>query len=91
MSVVIRIPATLRKYAANQSMVSVEADSLGAALESAFTTHNDLKRRLFSENGQLHRYINIYVNGENARRSGGLTIELAPGDEILIVPAFAGG
>jgi molybdopterin synthase sulfur carrier subunit len=91
MSVSVRIPTPLRKLTNEQDVVSTQADSLQAAIESLEGEYPGLKERLCDESGELRRFVNVYVNGEDVRFLSGLTTPLKTGDEISIVPAVAGG
>ncbi|HEX5324340.1 MAG TPA: MoaD/ThiS family protein [Capsulimonadaceae bacterium] len=91
MPVSVLIPTPLRKLTANQDTVAVEAanvDEMVRGLEEQFP---GLGQRLRDENGELRRFINIYVNDEDIRFLQGKTTPLKDGDSVSIVPAIAGG
>lgn len=91
MPVTVLIPQPLRSLTNNQSKVSGEGanlESLVANLEGAFP---GVKERVMDESGQLRRFVNIYVNGDDVRFIDGLATALKDGDEVSIVPAVAGG
>ena len=91
MPVTVNIPTPLRKLTENRAEVSIEAgtvDELVANLESAY---NGIKEKLVDDDGQIRRYVNIYVNDEDIRFLDGSDTQLQDGDDISIVPAIAGG
>lgn len=87
----IRIPSALRPFAGGQSEARVQGPTLRAALDDLDRLHPGLKPRLLDDKGGLRTYVNIFVNDEDARALGGLETPLSDGDELLIVPAIAGG
>ncbi len=91
MSVNVRIPTPLRKLTDNQDIVNVPGGDLRAAIEGLESKHPGLQERLCDETGEIRRFVNIYVNGEDVRFLSGLATPLKSGDEISIVPAVAGG
>jgi molybdopterin converting factor small subunit len=90
MAVEVRIPTILRPYTAGEKSV----DGSGGTLDELFTDlerrHPGLRERLV-EDGQLRRFVNVYLNDEDVRFLGGLGTELADGDDVTILPAVAGG
>ena len=91
MSVSVRIPTILRTYTDGESEVSAEGDTLGAVLDDLDTNYSGIKGRVLDEAGQLRRFVNVYVSGEDIRFRDGLQTELSDGDEVTILPAVAGG
>ena len=91
MSVRVRIPAPLRSVTGGEAEVSVEGASVADALGSLESRFPDLRPRLRDEDGELRRFVNLYVNGEDIRFLGGLETSLNTGDEMSIIPAVAGG
>jgi molybdopterin synthase sulfur carrier subunit len=91
MSVKVRIPATLRRLTGGQEVVTAEGSRLKDCIEALEARFPGLKERLVDEAGQLRRFVNVYVNGEDVRFLQGLDTVLKPGDEVSIVPAVAGG
>ena len=91
MSVTVRIPTALRKITADQDRVPADGDSLSECIGSLETSYPGLQERLFDESGEIRRFVNIYVNGEDVRFLQGLATPLKDGDEVSIVPAVAGG
>ncbi|MCL0101649.1 MoaD family protein [Dehalococcoidia bacterium] len=91
-SAIIRIPTPLRRVTNGQETVDVNGDSLQDALnqlEAAFP--GVMERIVDAASGELHRFVNIYINNEDVRFLQGLGTSLNDGDEVSIVPAVAGG
>ncbi|MBI1885498.1 MAG: MoaD/ThiS family protein [Chloroflexi bacterium] len=91
MSVTVRIPAPLRKLTADRDVVSAEGSRLADCIDSLEGQYPGLKERLCDEAGEVRRFVNIYVNGEDVRFLQGLETPVKPDDEVSIVPAVAGG
>lgn len=90
MAVKIKIPAQLRASTDGAAELVVEGGTVGAALEAAFNSHGELRDRI-TEDGELRRFVNVYVAGEDIRFQDGLDTAVADGAEITILPAVAGG
>ena len=91
MSVKVRIPTPLRKFTAGQEMVNVEGSTVGEALSSLTEDHPELEPKLFSDDGAVRRFVNIFANDEDIRFQDKLDTSVQEGDQIAIVPAIAGG
>src|SRR6185436_16829620 len=91
MAVNILIPTALRNYAGGSDSVSVEARTVGGALDALTGKYPDLKRHLYGEEGQLRHFVNIYVNDEDIRYAEKGATPLKDGDSLSIVPSIAGG
>ena len=91
MSVLVRIPTPLRRMTNGQGKVEVESGTLGELLERLDASYPGIKARLVDENGELHYYVNVYLNGEDVHFLQGLDTAASSGDEVSIVPAVAGG
>ena len=91
MSVKVRIPTPLRKLTNEVDVVMGEAGTLATCIEALEAAYPGLKERLCDEQGELRRFVNVYVNGEDVRFLDGLATSLKTGDEVSIVPAVAGG
>jgi adenylyltransferase/sulfurtransferase len=87
----VQIPSPLRQYTQKQSSVSVPANTVGGALSGLVAQHPDLKRHLFSDDGKLRAFVNVYVNDEDMRYLEKEATALKEGDTISIVPSIAGG
>jgi MoaD family protein len=91
MAVEVKIPTILRTYTGGAKTVPGEGDNLAALLEDLESRHTGLKGRLVTEDGSLHRFVNVYVNDEDVRFTGSLDTALSDGDAVTILPAVAGG
>lgn len=87
----IRIPTPLRNLTKNEAEVSVDAKTVGDALEALEKKHGGIKARICDEKGNVRRFVNVYVNDEDIRFLQALGTPLKDGDQISIVPAIAGG
>jgi molybdopterin synthase sulfur carrier subunit len=86
------IPGVLRAEAGGASRLDVSADgSLRAVLDEVGERWPRLERRIRDESGALRRYVNVYVDGEDCRRTGGLEAPVPPVAEIQVLPSVAGG
>jgi molybdopterin synthase sulfur carrier subunit len=90
MAVTVKIPAQLRVVTDDEDEVAVEGGTVREALEAVFARHEDLRQRI-TENGDLRRFVNVYVAGEDIRFRDGLDTAVSDGDEVQILPAVAGG
>jgi len=91
MSLTIRIPTQLRTLTGGAGEVDVEAASVGEALKALDAAHPGLSDRLFDDNGQLRRFVNVFLADEDVRFLEGLATPIADGQTLSIVPAVAGG
>ncbi len=91
MSITVRIPTPLRKLTAERDIVTGGGADLLGCIESLEQQYPGLKERLCDESGELRRFVNVYINGEDVRFLQGLSTGLKTGDEVSIVPAVAGG
>lgn len=87
----IHIPTPLRPYAGKQAAVEVTAGTVGEALANLVAQHPDLRRHLYSEDGKLRAFVNVYVNEEDIRYLQKEATALKDSDSISIVPSIAGG
>jgi len=87
----IQIPSPLRQYSGKQSSVEVPAKTVGEALAGLVSQHPELKRHLYTEEGKLRAFVNVYVNDEDMRYLQKEATTLKDGDTISIVPSIAGG
>jgi adenylyltransferase/sulfurtransferase len=90
-AVTITIPTALRQYAQGNASVELEAETVGALLRGLVETHPDLKRHLYTEEGKLRNFVNIYVGDEDIRYLENEATPLHDGDTVSIIPAIAGG
>tara|TARA_Y100000588_G_C13642601_1_gene664416 strand:+ start:332 stop:610 length:279 start_codon:yes stop_codon:yes gene_type:complete len=91
MSVKVNIPTPLRKLTENQAEVAIEAGTVGELVANLESAYNGIKEKLVDDDGEIRRYVNIYVNDEDIRFLDGADTQLQDGDDISIVPAIAGG
>ena len=89
--VVVRIPTPLRKYADGQAEVKVEGANVREAFDRLETSCSGIKAKVFDESGEVRRFINVFVNGDDIRYLQGPDTAIQEGDELSIVPAIAGG
>jgi MoaD family protein len=90
MAITVKLPTQLRDTVGGSASVQAEGATVGEALESVFTTHGELRDRLY-QNGDLRRFVNVYLGGEDIRFLDGLQTALPDGAELTILPAVAGG
>jgi MoaD family protein len=90
MAVEVRIPTILRPYTGDRKSVEATGSSLSALIDDLEANHPGIKDRLV-EAGDLRRFVNVYVNDEDVRFLGGLDAPLTDGDEVVVLPAVAGG
>jgi molybdopterin synthase sulfur carrier subunit len=90
MTVTVKIPAQLRAVTGGEGEFEVEGSTVGEALDEVFGLHEDLRERI-TEDGDLRRFVNVYVAGEDIRFQDGLATEVNDGDEVTVLPAVAGG
>ena len=91
MSVTVKLPTQLRDAAGGQSAVAVDGATVGEALEGLYASHGELRSRIADDSGELRRFVNVYLKGEDIRFLDGLDTEVSDGDEVTILPAVAGG
>ncbi|MGA8116395.1 MAG: MoaD family protein [Actinocatenispora sp.] len=91
MAIEVRIPTILRSYTGGAKSVEGTGDTLSDLLSDLDSRHSGLRGRLITEQGSLHRFVNVYVNDEDVRFTGALDTKLADGDSVTILPAVAGG
>ena len=87
----VRIPTPLRKLTNDEELVEVSAATVGAAIVELQTRYPGIKERLMDDNGEVRRFVNVYVNEEDIRFLQNQETPLKDGDEISIIPAIAGG
>ena len=91
MPIKVNIPTPLRKLTNGDSEVSVDATQVGELIENLDSEFNGVAGKLLDENGEIRRYVNVFVNDEDIRFLDGKSTSLKDGDEVSIVPAIAGG
>ena len=87
----ILIPTPLRQYAGKKDAVDLSAKTVGEALSSLTSQYSDLRRQLYTEDGKLRAFVNIYLNDEDIRHLQKENTPVRDGDTLSIVPSIAGG
>jgi len=91
MSVSVRIPTILRTYTGGDSEVSAEGATLSEVLDHLDTSYPGIRGRILDEQGQLRRFVNVYVGNEDVRFLDNLATPTPDGTQISVIPAVAGG
>jgi MoaD family protein len=91
MAIDVRVPTILRSYTDGQKAVEGTGDSIADLLVDLDSRYPGLRGRLVTEEGALHRFVNVYINDEDVRFLGALDAKLNDGDTVTILPAVAGG
>jgi molybdopterin synthase sulfur carrier subunit len=87
----VKIPPVLRQHTDGDAEVEVAGASVGETLRSLVEAHPGTERQLFSPEGELNRYVNVYLNDEDVRVLEGLETSVSDADTVVILPAMAGG
>ena len=87
----IKVPPVLRQNTDGEADVSVDGSTVGDALRALAERYPETKGQLFSEEGELNRYVNVYLNDEDVRVLDGLDTAASESDTVVILPAMAGG
>jgi len=90
MPVTVKIPTQLRAATDGEAEIEVEGGNVGEVLDAVFEAHGTLRERI-TQDGDLRRFVNVYVSGEDIRFQQGLETAISEGDEVTILPAVAGG
>ena len=95
MSIEVRIPTILRTYTGGAKAVDASGDTLAALIDDLEANHPGIKERLIDVGAdgsdELRRFVNVYINDEDVRFIGSLAATLADGDQVVVLPAVAGG
>lgn len=91
MAVEVKIPTVFRKFTGNESTVEVEPGTIADLIDQLGSRYPGLKEQLLASDGELHRYVNVYVNDEDARYLDKLATEVSEGDKVSLLPSVAGG
>lgn len=91
MSVRVKLPTILRKHVGGEALVEAEGETLRDLLADLESRFPGITKNVVSEDGGLHRFINVYVNDEDVRYLGSLETAVKQGDIVSILPAVAGG
>ncbi len=87
----VKIPPVLRPSTSGEREVDAAGENVGAVLNALADQHPATKTQLFGDNGDLNRYVNVYLNDEDVRVLDGLGTPVGEGDTLVILPAMAGG
>jgi sulfur-carrier protein len=87
----VKIPPVLRPKTGGESEVSASGASVGQVLAALAEAHPDTREQLFGPDGDLNRYVNVYLNDEDVRVLDGLETAVGDSDTVVILPAMAGG
>jgi adenylyltransferase/sulfurtransferase len=91
MAIQIMIPTPLRQFTENRESVSVDGNSVGEALKSLCMKYASLEKHLYSDDGKLRNFVNVYVNDEDIRYMQKESTPLSEKDVLSIIPSIAGG
>jgi sulfur-carrier protein len=87
----VKIPPVLRASTGGEKEVPAEGGNVGEVLRSLASQHPETERQLFGSDGELNRYVNVYLNDEDVRVMQGLDTPVSESDTLVILPAMAGG
>jgi len=87
----VRIPTVFRKFTDGNATVSLEAGTIAHLVDQLEARHPGMREQLLTSDGQLHRFVNVYVNDEDARYLDKLDTKVADGDTVSLLPSVAGG
>jgi sulfur-carrier protein len=87
----IRIPPVLRPSVGGEREVSADGETVGAVLQALTAAHPETQTQIFGTDGDLNRYVNVYLNDEDVRVMDGLQTTVSGSDTLVILPAMAGG
>ncbi len=88
---IVKLPPVLRKLASGAKEVQVEGGSIGDVLDALDQKHPGIKSQLITQDGQIARFVNIYLNDEDVRFLQGLNTGVKSSDTVVILPAMSGG
>ena len=91
MAVDVRLPTVLRAQAGGRSSVTVEGSTIGDVLQTLVAEYPGMAGQLLSDDGTLHKFVNVYVNDDDVRYLSALDTPVKDGDEVSLLPAVAGG
>jgi sulfur-carrier protein len=94
MAIEVRIPTILRPYTGGEKSVDASGETLSELIDDLEGNHPGIRERLLEKDQAepaLRRFINVYVNDEDVRFTGGLATDLSDGDQVVVLPAVAGG
>ncbi len=87
----VKIPPVLRPRTGGENEVAAAGGTVGDVLSALAHAHPETRDQLFSDDGELNRYVNVYLNDEDVRVLDGLQTTVSESDTLVILPAMAGG
>ena len=91
MASTLKIPSPLRRFTNGQASLDVEGKNVEEVLNELFAKYPDIKNHLMESDGNLRNFVNIFINGENIRQTGGLNSQVDDDSDVRIIPSIAGG
>ena len=91
MAVEVRIPTVLRKFTRGDAVVELEPGTIAGLIDQLESRYPGMKQQLMTDHGDLHRFVNVYVNDEDARYLEKLDTKVSEGDKVALLPSVAGG
>jgi sulfur-carrier protein len=91
LAVEVRIPTVFRKFTAGESVVTLQPGTIADLIDELDEQYPGMKKQLLAGEGQLHRFVNVYVNDEDARYLDRLDTKVSEGDVVSLLPSVAGG
>ncbi|MEA2145851.1 MAG: sulfur-carrier protein [Solirubrobacteraceae bacterium] len=91
MPITVKLPTQLRAMVGGASTVQATGTTVGEVLDGVYAEHPELRDRICGDDGELRRFVNVYVGGEDIRYLDGLATPVGDGGEVQILPAVAGG
>lgn len=91
MAVTVRLPTQLRAAVGGAPALDADGATVGEVLSAVYAQHPDLRARICDDGGELRRFVNVYVGGEDIRHLDGLATPVPDGADVQILPAVAGG
>ena len=87
----VKIPAVLRTQVGGNKELELPGSSVGDVVDGLITQYPGLRGQLLTDEGELNRFVNVYVNGQDVRYLSGQETPVGPRDEVRLLPAMAGG
>ena len=87
----LKIPTPLRPYADGAKEIEVSAATAGLVLEELTEQYPALRKHLFTDDGELRTYVNLFINDEDIRHLQGVDTPVGESDRLMIIPSIAGG
>jgi sulfur-carrier protein len=91
MAVTVKLPTQLRDAAGGAASAQVDGGTVGEALDALYAQYGELRARMAGDDGELRRFVNVYLAGEDIRFLDGLATLVPDGAELTVLPAVAGG